>query len=69
MQPVQIMAICLTALAGSAFACTDGTYQCYNPDSGTATVQVCEVGKWVLAAYCGTGQKCVVDSVGGYTCL
>ncbi|KAI0596082.1 hypothetical protein F4775DRAFT_594696 [Biscogniauxia sp. FL1348] len=49
-------------------SCVSGTYQCNNPTNGTATVQVCSAGSWVISATCGDGWKCVGNAAGGCTC-
>ncbi|KAI0601457.1 hypothetical protein F4775DRAFT_451905 [Biscogniauxia sp. FL1348] len=68
MQPLQVIAIALTVYTGSVFACTSGSYQCYNPSNGTSSIQVCSNGTWVTAANCQSGWKCAADSANGCTC-
>ncbi|KAI0473979.1 hypothetical protein GGR56DRAFT_649887 [Xylariaceae sp. FL0804] len=68
MQYTYFFGLALAALTGTAFACTDGDYQCDNPVNGTSSVEVCQNGAWALEATCGDGEKCAVDASGGYTC-
>lgn len=42
-------------------ACQDGKYRC-----GGNNPEVCQFGIWMLAARCGSGQKCVVANGAPY---
>jgi hypothetical protein len=47
-----------------ARACRDATYSCQNN-----VPSVCQFGIWMVAARCGSNQKCVQASTGGVYCI